>query len=46
MKKLLLASLALATMTLAACNEVEQPTPGATSANYVEAVPYPDGTQK
>lgn len=45
MKKIAFASVLLASMLLAACGD-ERAAPGNTSANYVEAAPYPDGTQK
>lgn len=48
MKKIAIASALLASMLLAACQD-ERPSPGPSTypdGNYVEAAPYPDGTQK
>ncbi len=46
MKKIVIASALLASMLLAACDDDRPAAPSNSTGNYVEAAPYPDGTQK
>ncbi len=45
MRKIMLASVLLAALLVAACDD-DRPAGNADAGNWVEAAPYPDGTQK